>query len=356
MSTVTEPQTWGGGTGTGGRGLARTRPGGETTRKDGRSAERLADGLGWFSIGLGLAEVLAPRGVARLVGVRPSKRSTAVLRATGLREIGHGVAILSEPRPAEWVWTRVAGDMLDLALLGGALATRPEKPGRTLAATLAILGVTALDLMGAQELTLLRKGRLPGTEEGAIRVRESVTILRPIDEVYAFWRDFENLPRFMRHLESVENIGPGRSRWTARAPAGTVAVWEAVVVSDEPNALIAWRSEEGSPVSTSGMVRFNPAPGDLGTEVHVTMEYDPPGGVIGSALAMLFREEPGQQVKDDLRTFKQVMETGEVVVSDATVTRGPHPARPPEDWELARSDLRPLQAVANVGTPAKEER
>jgi uncharacterized membrane protein len=147
--------------------------------------------------------------------------------------------------------------------------------------------------------------------------------------VYAYWRDFSNLPRFMRHLESVTEDG-NRSHWVAKAPAGQQVEWDAELTQDEPNERISWHSMEGSDVHHGGTVTFRSAPGGRGTEVRVELEYDPPLGKLGSKVAMLWREEPGQQVQDDLRHFKQVMETGEIVLSDATKQRGPHPAKPNE--------------------------
>lgn len=300
--------------------------------RDGRGtdAERLAVALGWFSVGLGLAELVAPRGVARLIGVRPTRKHLGVLRTMGLRGIAAGAGILSAPDRPGWLWNRVAGDTLDLALLGRAFGTDGVREERTAAATLAVLGVTALDVRCARALSRERDGESAADRESGIRVRKSVTVARPVEEVYAFWRDFENLPRFMRHLESVEVTGEGRSRWKAKAPAGLSVEWDAETVEDVPNRRIAWRSVEGATVSNAGSVEFRPAPVGQGTEVHVDLRYDPPGGKVTAALAKLFREEPGQQVRDDLSAFKQVMEIGEVLVSDATYRRGPHPGSPPE--------------------------
>lgn len=152
----------------------------------------------------------------------------------------------------------------------------------------------------------------------SIAVERSTTVMRPREEVYAFWRDLENLPRFMHHLESVENTTPGRSRWTARAPGGTVE-WEAEIVEDTPNERIAWRSLPGADVPNSGSVSFVTAPGDRGTEVRVSLQYAPPAGSAGAAVAKMLGEEPSQQVRDDLRRFKQVLETGEVGLSDGSL-------------------------------------
>ena len=164
---------------------------------------------------------------------------------------------------------------------------------------------------------------------GRIHVRRSVTVDRGREEVYAFWRDFENLPRFMEHLESVRITDGDRSHWTARAPAGRTVEWDAELTEDVPGERIAWRSLPGADVPNRGVVRFVPAPADRGTEVHVELEYDPPAGRLGATVAKLFGEEPSIQVAADLRRFKQVLETGEVVRSDASIHRGMHPAQPP---------------------------
>src|SRR5215212_6007393 len=135
----------------------------------------------------------------------------------------------------------------------------------------------------------------------------------------------------MAHLESVQVLENGRSRWKAKAPMGTNVEWEAETIEDRPNELISWRALPDSTVPNSGQVRFREAPGGRGTEVTVELQYQPPGGKLGSLIAKLFGEEPSQQVKGDLRRFKQVIELGEVVHSDASIHRGPHPAQPPEN-------------------------
>ena len=296
----------------------------------GTGGESAADGLGYFSVGLGLAEVLAPDMIARAVGVRhPDGRSRAAVRLMGLREIGHGIAILGNQRPTRSVWSRVAGDALDLALLGRTYANPENSRGRALFGVANVLAVTALDVMTAQQLSRQpRTAANAGAETGIVRTKRSITVGRPVEEVYAFWRNFENLPRIMRHLESVTVTGDRRSHWKALAPAGQRVEWDAETVEDRPNEVIAWRSVEGADVYNAGTVRFMPAPGARGTEVRVELEYKPPFGKLGSKVAMLFREEPGQQVQDSLRQLKQVMEFGEVLVSDATKRRGPHPAQP----------------------------
>ncbi len=298
----------------------------------GTGGESLADFLGLFSIGLGLAQVLAPQSMSKICGVDDAEGNKPVMRALGFREISHGIAILSKQQPEKAVWSRVAGDAIDLALLGKVMANPDNHRGRTLFATANVLAVTALDVMCAKQLSMQPKTQAnAGADAGIIRTKRSITVRRSPEEVYGFWRDFQKLPQFMRHLESVTVLGGGRSHWKAKAPAGQTVEWDATTTEDVPNERISWRSDEGAAIYNAGTVRFERAPGDRGTEVRVELEYDPPFGKLGSKVAMLFREEPGQQVQDDLRHFKQVMELGEIVLSDATKQRGMHPAAPDDE-------------------------
>ncbi len=295
----------------------------------GTGGESLADFLGLFSIGLGLAQVLAPRGMSKLVGIKDAEGNARLMRTLGAREISNGIAILSRQQPEKALWSRVAGDALDLALLGKTMANPENSRARALFATANVLAVTALDVMAARTLSQQpRTVANEGADKGIIRTKRSLTINKSPEECYRFWHNFENLPQFMRHLESVTVTGERLSHWKAKAPAGASVEWDAETTEDRPNELIAWRSTADSDVYNAGRVSFEPAPGGRGTEVRVELEYKPPLGKLGSKLAMLFREEPGQQVMDDLRHFKQVMETGEILFSDATKQRGMHPAQP----------------------------
>jgi uncharacterized membrane protein len=298
-------------------------------------SERLAQLLGWFSIGLGLAQLATPRGVSRLIGVSASDENRKIMQAIGARELASGVGILTQAQPAGWLWSRVAGDVMDLALLGRGLNASTTNRNRVAAATAAVVGVTLLDTLAGSRLSRETDGMAVGAARGVreqrgVHVKTSITINRSPEEVYLFWRDFTNLPRFMAHLESVQVLDDRRSRWKARAPAGSSVEWDAEILEDQPNERIAWRSLQHADVANWGSVRFVPAPGGQGTEVHVELRYEPPGGAFGAAVAKLFGEEPGQQVRGDLRRLKQVLETGEVVHSDASIHAGPHPARPPE--------------------------
>ena len=142
-----------------------------------------------------------------------------------------------------------------------------------------------------------------------IRVERSITVNRPQEEVYRFWRQLENLPRFMDHLESVTVLDEERSHWVAKAPAGTKVEWDASIQDEIENELIDWQSLPGSDVDNAGSVHFTPV--GEGTEVRVMLSYDPPAGKVGAAVAKLLGEEPEQQVEEDLRRFKQVMEAVE---------------------------------------------
>jgi uncharacterized membrane protein len=147
-----------------------------------------------------------------------------------------------------------------------------------------------------------------------IHVEESVTINRPVGEVYRFWRDFENLPQFMRHLESVAMREAGISHWVAKGPAGTRVEWDARIINEVDNKVIGWQSLEGSTVATAGSVNFDET--DRGTQVRVRLQYSPPAGKLGSTVAWLFGEEPSQQIHEDLRRFKALLETGEIPTTE----------------------------------------
>ena len=277
---------------------------------------RIARGLGWFSLGLGIPQVLMPGRVNKLAGLDNTLFRRQVMRMMGLREISAGVGIFSsQPKPAEWLWARTAGDVLDLVLLTSAFRNPANRKGRLMFATANVLGVTALDVLQARKHSEALKA---SGEEMALKGRTSITVNRPAEEVYRYWKDLQNLPKFMFHLESVEPKGEDRYHWVAKAPLGQTVEWDADVVEDIPNEIIAWRSTEDADVPNSGSVRFVPAPGDRGTEVIVELDYQLPGGAIGDTIARMFGEEPQQQIKDDLRRFKQVVETGEVVRSEGS--------------------------------------
>ncbi|BAT55066.1 cyclase/dehydrase [Nostoc sp. NIES-3756] len=148
-----------------------------------------------------------------------------------------------------------------------------------------------------------------------IKVEKTVTINKPADELYRYWHNFENLPTFMKHLKSVKVYDQKRSHWIANAPLGNNVEWDADILEDRENEFISWVSVEGADVENSGFVRFQKAPGDRGTEVKVVLEYNLPGGGLTAAIAKLFGEEPEQQIGDELRRFKMLMEAGEIATT-----------------------------------------
>jgi uncharacterized membrane protein len=148
-----------------------------------------------------------------------------------------------------------------------------------------------------------------------VKFEESVTINKPADELYLFWRNLENLPRVMRHLVSVQEVGNGRSHWIAKGLRSNVE-WDAEIITERPGEMIGWRSLEGSDVDTAGSVHFRPLRGDRGTEVKVSLSYNPPAGRIGAAIAKLFGRDAEQEVREDLRAFKRLLETGGVPTTE----------------------------------------
>ena len=152
--------------------------------------------------------------------------------------------------------------------------------------------------------------------------------MKPASELYAFWRNLENLVQVIKHPATIVSVSDVESRWSVSAPPGDRRVeWSALVINDEPDRLIAWRSADGAEIPNAGSVRFEPAPGDQGTEVTVALEYDPPGGKIGALLAKLSGEEAGQQVAEMLRRFKALMEAGEIPTTEGQPAGRPQRAK-----------------------------
>jgi uncharacterized membrane protein/uncharacterized protein YjeT (DUF2065 family) len=325
--------------------------GGETSIKDAPShysetqstpKDAVTQSLGWFSVGLGCAELFAPRAVARLIGIDEEEHST-LLRTYGLREIAAGVGILTRPKPSYWMWNRVIGDAIDLASLGKAMRSPDNDRTRLAGATLAVLGVMALDVLCSVHLTS-EASEAAGHDDGSFSERECgdgtlplvsiISVNKPVEEVYQFWKNPENFSRFMDKIDSVRVTSGRRTHWKVKGPPGLGVEWDAEVVTDTPNEMIAWESVDSPDVENSGTVRFRPAPGNRGTEVELQMNFKPKGGDLGKKIAKHFKAIPKTQMMNDLRRFKQVLELGEIVKSDASVVEGMHPARPPKHSEL----------------------
>jgi uncharacterized membrane protein len=189
-----------------------------------------------------------------------------------------------------------------------------------------VAGGTALAVGGGALIARAVRGRSGGKDENGdndhspvasvghnqgVRVEKTLTINKSPEELYRFWRNFEHLPRFMDHVESVQVKDDTHSHWKVKGPAGKSVEWDAAIINDITNELIAWKSTNAE-IANAGSVRFRTAPGGRGTEVTVNLEYDPPAGKAGMLVAKLFGEEPTQQVQDDLRRFRQMMEAGEM--------------------------------------------
>lgn len=248
--------------------------------------ERIADGLGWFSLGLGAAQLLAPGALNRLAGIHDDAAARVAQRLVGVREVGAFAAIMADrPRPALPLWSRVGGDLIDLALLARAWERKRESAPR-LALTIAnIAAVTGLDAYAAIRHTKAERRREPKVEGkaaggGPVQVKAAVTIRKSRQEVEQAWRTFE-----------------------------------------ADGNLSGWRIDAAGAESRSGdgvaHLRFVEAPRGQGTEVHAGLSYEPTAGKVGEMLAKALGDDPAQKVKDDLRRFKQVVETGEVVRSEA---------------------------------------
>jgi uncharacterized membrane protein len=265
--------------------------------------ERLARALGWFSLGLGFAQIAAPARVAQLIGVEDDVETIAVMRVLGMREIASGLGILTQPKPAPWLWARVGGDAMDLALLRRAISSPRTDHNRVAAATVAVAGIAAVDALCGTRLTA-EAGATDQTQatpqSSDVHARAAVTVNAPRAEVYAFWEEFRNLPRFMGDFASVEVSSDRRSRWSLTAPAGITLDWDVEIVDATPNQRIAWQTAEGTTLNASGR-----------------------------KIAGFLAEALGTKIGSDLRRCKQLIELGEIVHSDDSVIPGPNPAQPP---------------------------
>ncbi len=170
----------------------------------------------------------------------------------------------------------------------------------------------ALDLDTGSDASDTRRA-LGGS--AGVNVEEAITVNRPVSELYEFWRGLESLPRFMQHLESVERVTDTISRWRARGPRGAIVEWDAEIINDIPDELIAWRSLEGSDVVSAGSVNFEDGGADRGTQIRVRLQYSPPGGKVGAAVAKLLGRDAATEIREDLRRFKQLVEAGEVATT-----------------------------------------
>lgn len=300
----------------------------EDDRVVNRDIERLARGLGWFSLGLGLAQIAAPGKVARIVGMPGDDKQRNVIRAVGVREIASGIGILTQAKPTSWLWTRVGGDAMDLALLRSAKASPEADRNRLAAATAAVLGMAVADTLVSTRIAGEPDAPYEALEARDVRAVAAVTINAPLDEIYGSWDGFAALPSFMSDFASVQVIDSRQSRWSMEMPAGKTLEWDVEIIDASPDAGITWQTAENASVDARGHVVFRPAPGNQGTEVIFDVQFSPPGGELGKSIAGLLAGGLGMKLGSDLRRFKQLVELGEIVHSDDSIVKGPNPARP----------------------------
>lgn len=262
-----------------------------------KAPEQLARGLGWFSLGIGIAQVVAPRTIARLCGV-PVPPALMVL--CGLREIACGVGLLAHDQPQPWIKVRLAGDTVDLVALGCGTLVPGVDRRRIAVAGAAVAGIGVLD--GYCSYELARRGRhLPPQHLTA-----SIEIDRDAQTLYRYWRELSNLPDIMPHVTSVQEIDETHSHWVAGGPGGLRLEWDSEIIDDVPDQRIAWRSVEGSRVFHAGSVQFQPLD-ERTTQVRVDLLYERPPATLLSAAAMLFGYE-SSAVRADLRALKRRLE------------------------------------------------
>ncbi|MBD2437632.1 SRPBCC family protein [Nostoc sp. FACHB-110] len=202
---------------------------------------------------------------------------------------------------------------------GGAMVLTGLRQGSLRGALTALAG-GGLIYQGVTKQSTIQQAQEAVNMNKPIKVEKTVTINKPAEELYCFWHNFEQLPTFMKHLQSVKVYDAKRSHWIANAPLGNNVEWDAEILEDRENEFISWASVEGADIDNSGFVRFKKAPGERGTEVKVVLEYNIPGGGLTAALAKLFGEEPEQQIGDDLRRFKMLMEAGEIATTEGQPT------------------------------------
>jgi uncharacterized membrane protein len=295
--------------------------------------DRVMRMLGWLSAGLSVPQVSMPGGFARAIGVGDGPRQRVAMTFVGARELAAAAGLLLQGNPM-WLWGRVAGDIMDLSMLSRALRDRDRKGTvRTIAATAVAAGITGIDVYAA--VTRARR-------KSMVDLTATTTITRSRQEAYDQWRHLDRMPAFMAHIDSISMTGPKTSHWRASKPFGRMVEWDAEIIEDVPGERIVWRSIDGALVRNEGEVRFTPAPTERDTEVRVRIRYSMPAGKVGESVARYFGEDPHQALGDDLRRFKQVAETGEVVRSDgapggkrARREFPQHPARPLSSEEFA---------------------
>ena len=270
-----------------------------------RAAWPIAESLGWLSVGLGVAALLAPRKIGDLSGLDDKD---GLIRLVGARELVSGIGLLSQSNKSPWLWARVVGDAIDLAVLATAHRGTSRDRSRTLSAAAVVAAITAADVAAGLRHSNLRRGYVAPD----VYIERSIIVNKTPEECYNFWRDLRNIPSFTRRLEKVTPIDERSSHWIMKVPGGRDLEWISELTEDKPGERLRWRSAQGAPVEHAGSVSFKRAPGNRGTMVTAGMHYPAPGGAAGAALARFLGPDPFAEVRENLRRFKQLIETGEI--------------------------------------------
>ena len=265
--------------------------------------------LGYVSLALGLGALMMPSRLARIAGLEERR---SLLPGVGLRELASGVGLLSARRKAPWLWSRVVGDGMDLAVLLSRVLSR-NNPRRLNAviATGVVTAITAADIIASVRSGNALDGAASPSAPDAYAA-SSVIVNKSAQACYEFWRNPSNLPRISTMLESVSVIDEQTSQWVAHGVRGRRIEWQSRITADAPGDRIAWRSVEGGSLYHAGVVSFQKATGGRGTLVNVTMHFKVPGGPAALSLAKVLGLDPRTEVREDLRRFKQFMEAGEI--------------------------------------------
>lgn len=264
-----------------------------------------ARNLGILSLVLGAGALFMPEFVGRSSGLQQRR---GVLPVVGLRELASGIGLLSTANPTPWLWSRVVGDGMDLAVLATSLLS-PRNPRRLSAAvtTAVVAAITAIDVRESLRSSQQATSAAPDALASA-----SVIVGKSAQECYDFWRDPTNMTRISPLVESVTVVDNRTSRWCIKTPLGQRIEWDSQVTGDTPGERISWRSMDGGGLYHAGVIRFEQAAGGRGTLVTISMHYRVPAGSAGLALAKLIGADPRSEVREDLRRFKQLLEAGEI--------------------------------------------
>ena len=289
-----------------------------------RADSTVSRALGWLSLGLGIAAMFRSRSLGAAIGMESRE---GALKMMGTHELVSATGLLGSRNPTPWLWSRVAGDVMDLAMLGRASIQRSRR-NRALAALGVVAAVTAVDV-GASVSVMRRKqlrryGSTAASRGAEGVIDESVIVNKSPEDCYRYWRKLEQVPRFMPLLQSVTETDAQRSHWVLKTAPGLQIEWDAELTHDDPGRRLAWRSLPNPQIAHAAVVRFNPAAGKRGTLVRVITQYrllpgfDAPRRLVGS-----LDSAPQARVHEDLRRFKQLLEAGEV----ATTEGQPHGRR-----------------------------